>query len=98
VYVPTISNPALLALNSAYVGAAAISASFFASAFAIATAVALTDITNQSGTNTIALQELELWNALGLASDPGCTLDIGIALSAATVAGGLLSLKVDYVQ
>lgn len=98
VYVPTLTNPALLALSSAYVGGAAISAAFFASAQATASATASTDVTNQSGTNTIALQEQELWQAIGLASDPGCNLDIGVALSAAAVAGGLLGLKVAYVQ
>lgn len=98
VYVPTQTNPALLALNAAYTGGAAISASFFASAQATAAATAITDITNQSGTNTIALQEQELWQAIGLASDPGCNLDIGVALSAAAVAGGLLGLKCSYVQ
>lgn len=98
VYVPTQSNPALLALNSGYVGGAAINATFFASAQAIATATAITDITNQAGNNTIDKQEQELWQALGLASDPNCNLDIGCALSAAAVAGALLGLKVSYVQ
>lgn len=98
VYVPTQTNPALIALNSAYTGGAAINASFFASAQAVAAATAITDVTNQSGSNTIDKQEQELWQALGLASDPGCMLDIGVALSAAAVAGGLMGIKVDYVQ
>lgn len=98
VYVPTQTNAALLALNSGYTGGAAISAAFFASALAIATATASTEVINESGTNTIAKQEKELWDALGLASDPGCDLDIGYKLTADTVAGGQLGLKVKYVM
>lgn len=96
VFVPTQTNPNLTALSSAYIGAAAINASFFASAYSIAGASGYTDVTNQSTTNTIAKQGQELWQALGLASDPGCMLDIGIQLAAATVAGGALGLKVAY--
>ena len=96
VYAPTQGNPNLSALG--YAGGAAISAAFFASALSVATAVGVTDITNQSGTNTIALQEQELWQAIGLASDPGCMLDISVALTAATVNAALIGLKATAVQ
>lgn len=79
-------------------GGAAVSASLFGAAVSIASAQSNVDITNQSGTNTIALQEQPLWQAAGLASDPASPLDIVVTLTAATTAAGLVSLKVTYVD
>lgn len=93
VYYPT-NAPAGLGV----VGGAAISAAFFASALAVATATALTDITNSSGSNTLDKQEMELWQAIGLATDPGCMLDISVAVNVAMAAAGKIGLKVGYVQ
>jgi hypothetical protein len=79
-------------------GGAVISQAFFASAVDVSAAVAETEVKNESGTNTIALQEVELWKALGLASDPNCNIDIVATLTGAAVAGAALGLKVAYVQ
>lgn len=77
---------------------AAISASFFASALSLVAAANQTEVVNQSGTNTIALQELPIWQAIGLTSDPGIMLDIVAALSAVTTSGALLGMKVKFVE
>lgn len=76
----------------------AINATFFASAIASSSAVGLTDVTNQSGTNTIALQEQPLWQAVGLSADPMCPLDIVATVQVAVVNAALVGLKVSYVE
>lgn len=96
VYAPTQPIPALVALNSGYTPNAAINATFFTSALAVSSAVAQTDEKAQSTTYTMAKQEKELWDALGLASDPGCMLDIVVALQAASSSGGDIALDVNY--
>lgn len=96
VYAPTQGNPALTALG--YAGGAAINATFFASAIDVHAALASTEIVNQSGSNTLNLQEQELWQALGLASDPGCMLDISLAVQVAVAAGARVGIKVKYAQ
>jgi len=98
VFAPTQTNTKLLALNAAYTSGAAINATFFASSVDVSAALNPIDETNQSGTNTIAKQEQELWQALGLASDPSCNFDIAVKLAGAAVAGGAILLKVDYAQ
>jgi hypothetical protein len=97
VYAPTSPSPSLLALNSSYTANAAISATFFASGVDVSGALTPVNEISQSGTNTIAKQGQELWQALGLASDPMCMLDVSVALAAAAVAGGALGLKVGFV-
>jgi hypothetical protein len=92
VYYPT-NPPAGLGVA----GGAAIAATLFGSAIDVHAAVALTDITNQAGNNGVANQELELWQAAGLSKDPGCLLDIGVAVSVAIAAAGKIGIKVDYV-
>lgn len=74
----------------------AISQAFFASAIACTSAVALTEVTNESLTNTIDKQEMPLWQALGLTTDPGIALDIVATATAANASGGLLGVKVAY--
>lgn len=96
VYVPTVAPASLLALSSNYTAAAAISSAFFASVLDVSAALGETDILNQSTTNTVAKQEQELWNALGLAKDPNCMLDIAATLGAVTVAGGLIQISGSY--
>lgn len=77
--------------------AALISSSIFATALAgSGSAVALTEITNQSLNYTIPLQETPLWNVLGLASDPEIDFDIGFSLRFATASAGYAGLKVRY--
>lgn len=79
-------------------GGAVISASFFAAAQSLASALSDIDVINQSTNNPIATQELELWKALGLSSDPGTTFDICATLSAAAASGGKIGLKVRFCK
>ena len=79
-------------------GGAVVSASLFGAAVSLAAAQNNVDVTNQSGSNTIAAQELPLWQAAGLAVDPASPLDLVLTLTAATTAGGLVSVKVNYVD
>lgn len=96
VYYPTyIPQGAGVAASNA---SAAISTTFFASAINSASAVGLTDITNQSGTNTIALQEQPLWQAVGLSADPMMPLDIVANVQVAVVNAALVGVKVSYVE
>ena len=96
VYYPTFI-PVGAGLSASSSGAA-ISAAYFASAYSVAAAETPTEITNQSGTNTIANQELPLWQAIGLTSDPGIDLDIVITVSTVLAASGTFGMKVDYVE
>lgn len=79
-------------------GGAAVSQAFFASAVDVSAALAETNITNESGTNTIAKQNKQLWDAVGLTSDPGGTLDIVITTTATINTGGNIQIKVSYVM
>lgn len=79
-------------------GGAVVSAAFFGSAVSLATAVFNSDVTNESGTYTIDLREKPLWQALGLAANPGGTLDIAVTLTAAAASGGLVGAQVEYVD
>ena len=72
----------------------AVNAAFFASAYDISAAHGFTDILNQSGSNTLPLQQENLWQALGLSADPICEFDIVITLSGAAASNaGNLALK-----
>lgn len=63
-----------------------ISAAFYASAVAL-TAASRADVTNESGTNTLALRNLPAWQAAGLASDPGGYFDVVATLTTAITTG-----------
>lgn len=74
-----------------------IGSNFFATALnAGGPAVAITDITNQSGNYTIPLQETPLWNVLGFAADPEMSFDLGFSVKVATGAAGYIGLKCSY--
>lgn len=80
-------------------GGAAVSASLFASAASIASALAAgSEVTHQSGTFPVANIEQPLWQALGLSADPCLMYDIVITLSAGTTAAGTVALKVAYAS
>lgn len=89
-YIPVGSG--LSAANASLV----INTQLFASAIACSNTLASTDITNQSLANTIKNQELPLWAAAGLASDPGIDLDIVVYVHAAVAAQGFIGLKASY--
>jgi hypothetical protein len=75
-------------------GGAVVDADFFASAVAIATAVNGTDITYEAASAMdISKIEQRIWEVLGLTVDPNLEYDVAVTLTAATVAGGTLSLR-----
>lgn len=85
--------------NAANAGAV-IDADFFASLIDCASAVAVTDVTNESGTNTLALRVKPLWEALGLSADPGGKIDIVATVNTTdvTTGTGKLGVAVEYVE
>lgn len=85
---------------TALLAAAAISQAFFASAVDCAAAVVPTDITNESGTYTLDKRSKQLWDALGLTSDPGGYFDIvaTVVTTAVTTGTGKLGLRVAYAE
>ena len=71
---------------------------FFASAIAVASAVPITNVTNESGNYTLAKRNQSLWQALGLASDPGGFFDIVAVVQTAVTTGlGRIGVRVQYV-
>lgn len=70
----------------------------FAAAQSVAAALSKTNITNQSGNYSMTKQEQPLWQAAGMASDPGGTLDIIVLVTTTLSAGGLIGLEVQYVD
>jgi hypothetical protein len=79
-------------------GGAVVSAAFFASAVSCAAAIDGTDVTNESGTNTIDKRLQPLWQAAGASVDPKSTYDIALtcATTAVTTGTGKIGLKVRF--
>lgn len=79
--------------------AAAVDQDFFATDIDCASAVVITNVTNESGTNTIDKRNQPLWQAVGLTSDPGGDFDIvaTVHTTAITTGTGRLGISVDYV-
>lgn len=74
-------------------GGAAQDADFFASAVVLnAGAVNGTDVLHESAVFTIANSGKELWDALGLTSDPGVFYDVTMTLTGAADATGTVKL------
>src|SRR5690242_11841929 len=73
---------------------------FFASDVSAASAVTQGDYTNESGNYTLSLRNKELWDALGLTSDPGGFFDIVAVVhtTAVTTGTGKLGVCVNYVE
>ena len=71
---------------------------FFASLVDIGSAVAKTDVVNESGTYTLDKRQQPLWQAVGLTVDPGGKFDIGCKPSTSVTTGlGRLGIGVKYV-
>lgn len=70
----------------------------FAAATSLATAIDRKDVTNlNSNAYPTDKREQPLWQAIGLAADPGGTFDIGIVVTTAnTGAAGRVGLEVEY--
>lgn len=81
-------------------GGAVVDQDFFATAVDCASAVVITDVLNESGTNTIAKQSQPIWQAAGMASDPKSQLDIALTVvtTDVTTGTGAVSIRVKYVQ
>lgn len=84
---------------TALLAAAAISQALFASAIDCASAVAITNVTNESGTYTIEKRNQPLWQAAGLSSDPGGAFDIvaTVVTTAVTTGTGRFGVSVNFV-
>lgn len=78
-------------------GGAVVSAALFASAVAFAALVQPTDVTNESGTYTPDKAAKQLWDAAGLTSDPGGTLDICFTSTNTITTGALMGLVARYL-
>jgi len=79
--------------------AAAISRTLFAAAYSIAAATGQTDVTNQSTNYTPTKRNQPLWQAAGLAADPGGYFDIvGSLATAITTGTGKMGMTVHYTD
>lgn len=83
-------------------GGAVVDQDFFATAVSCASAVEGTEISNESGTYTVAKRIKPLWDAAGMSTEPakGTMLDIAcvVATTDVTTGTGALLLEVDYVM
>lgn len=72
---------------------------FWASDIDCASAVASADKVNESGNNTLALRQKQLWDALGLTSDPGGFIDVVAVVHTTdvTTGTGLLGVSALFV-
>lgn len=78
---------------------AVVDADFFASAVVISGALGPTNVTNESGNYPLNLRNMPLWQAVGLAADPGGKFDIVITVTVALGATpGLIGLTVAGTQ
>jgi hypothetical protein len=78
-------------------GGAVVDADFFASALVLnAGALNGTDVLHESAVFTIANSGQELWQALGLTSDPSVFYDITMTLTGAADATGVVKLITRY--
>ncbi len=73
---------------------------FFATDVNIASAVTPTNVTNQSGNYNLSLRNEPLWQAVGLAADPGGYFDVvaTVHTTAVTTGTGRLGVLVDYTN
>jgi hypothetical protein len=84
-------------------GAAVVDADFFASAQSLAAALANSDVTHEADAADagagygLADVEKQLWQALGLTSDPCRDYDVAVTLTAAAGSAGTVGLKVQVV-
>lgn len=78
----------------------AIDQDLFATEIDCASAVAITNVTNESGTYTIDKRNQPLWQAAGLSSDPGGNFDIvaTVKTTAVTTGTGRFGISVRYVE
>lgn len=76
-----------------------LSTAFFASALDFSSAYAKTDCTNENTPTNypVSARNLPIWQAVGLASDPGGNFDVALTQTAITVVvAGLVGVEVDF--
>lgn len=73
-------------------------AAMFGSAVAVATAQTRLDVTNESTNYPLSKRAQPLWQAAGLAADPGGYFDIVIIPTSTITAGGNIGLTVTFVN
>jgi len=85
---------------TALLAAAAIDQDFFAAVIDCASAVAITEAVNQSGSYTIDERTQPIWQAVGLTSDPGGYFDIvaTVKTTAVTTGTGRLGVRCTYTD
>ena len=77
----------------------AVDQDFFASAVSAASAVAATEVVNESLTYTLDKRNQPLWQAVGLTADPGGFLDIvGTVTTAVTTGTGKWGVSVRFTE
>ena len=78
-------------------GGAVVDQDFFATAVDCASAVAITDVTNESTTYTQAKQQQPIWQAAGMttAPAPGTMLDVACVVASTDVTTGTGAITVD---
>lgn len=83
---------------------AVVDADFFASAQDLSAALVNVDVTHEADAADagagFGLADIEkpLWQALGLAADPGKQYDVAVTLTAAATGAGTVSLKLQYID
>jgi hypothetical protein len=80
-------------------GGAAVDVDFFASAIDCASAIVITDETNESTTNTIAKQNQRIWEAAGATEpSPGTMYDVAatVVTTDVTTGAAAMGVKVHY--
>ena len=75
-------------------GGAVVDADEFASAVAVSSAVAWTDVMEEAAATDIAKIGQTMWERVGLTANPGVAYDIALTLTAATGAAGTVSMIV----
>ncbi len=85
---------------TALLAAAAIDQDFFATVIDCASAVAITEIVNESGTYTIDKRTQPIWQAVGLTADPGGMFDVvaTVKTTAVTTGTGRLGVRCTYTD
>jgi hypothetical protein len=85
---------------TALLAAAAIDQDFFATVIDCASAVAITEIVNESGTYTSDKRTQPIWQAVGLSADPGGNFDIvaTVKTTAVTTGTGRLGARCVYTD
>lgn len=72
----------------------AVDLDFFATAVVCSSAVGRTDVTNESGTYTVAKRNQPIWQAAGLSVDPGGFFDVVFTSMNTITTGGLVAAEV----